>query len=164
MKNLFALCLTTLLISTFSSLSYSQEDTQDNEVSDSEWQAYIDNLAPERSDITDYAMVYFMDIEVGREDEFKELATRYFIEGSKLAGVPVPTLYSMTTGEYSFMVIYPTEKPGEEFEFSRTAEDVKFLKALANHYSEEEIRNAYDKLYSLIKRSKRIIVGKVAPY
>ena len=164
MKKLTSIFCITLLLNAFSTLAYSQEDTKDNKVSDDEWQAYLDNLAPKKSDITDYAMVYFLDIEYGREEEFKELAKKYFIEGSKLAEVPVPTLYSMTTGEYSFMVIYPTENPGEEFEFSTTAEDVKFMKSLAQHYSKEEIKSAFDEFYSLIKRSKRIIIGKVAPF
>lgn len=164
MEKLTSIFCITLLLSTFSTLSYSQEDTKDNKVSDDEWQAYLDNLAPEKSEITDYSMMFFFDVEVGQEDTFKELVTKYFIEGSKLAGVAVPTLYTMTTGEYSFMVIYPTNNPGEEFEFSRTAEDVKFMKSLAQHYSKEEIKSGFDKFYSLIKRSKRIIIGKVAPY
>ena len=164
MKNWFVLCFITLQFSVFSSLFFSQEDTKDIALSSDEWQAYLPNLAPEKSEITDYSMMFFFDVEVGQEDTFKELVTKYFIEGSKLAGVSVPTLYSMTTGEYSFMVIYPTNNPGEEFEFSRTAEDVKFMKSLAKHYSKEEIKSSFDKFYSLIKRSKRVIIGKVAPY
>ncbi|WP_394221439.1 hypothetical protein [Alteromonas gracilis] len=164
MKKFATFCGITILLSVFSTCLYSQEETKENELSSDEWKAYLDNLAPEKNDITDFSMVYFFDVETGQEEKFESLVTEYFIEGSKLAEVPVPTLYSMTTGEYGYMVIYPATNPGEQFEFSRTKDDVKFLRALGKKYSKDEINGAFDTVYSLIKRSKRIIIGKVAPY
>ena len=81
MKKLTSIFCIALLLNAFSTLAYSQEDTKDNKVSDDEWQAYLDNLAPEKSEITDYSMMFFFDVEVGQEDTFKELVTKYFIEG-----------------------------------------------------------------------------------